>query len=1801
MKENRINSFNVDNYQNDIITLNKEEMFVYRIDSRSPGTIMVDGFKSLGDNYDISGFIFRPQDDAGFISTSISNPSEMLAQYQLRGIIMNQARDDLIIKNPDYELLKDQPEPVGMPDRWAYHIYEGTGTALVYKIMLNPGQGIDVENSTFLNSDTHIGQKEISVIKEIKTDQVISVYEITLNFPIIKMAQLTENIIEKKPHQVLTLHELAARSNITKEPLWEANQQFKCLFNDEVFSKDINIKLVAETKKIFFKKSKSTVYSFELSIINDSLDKGNIFRIIKVSEVDESLILNENFATTLAREILSHLYIGDNSIKSSAEFSTAEPIMYKLKKLDSNITNPAVFEKNTKKLRVLGETIDFSVWESPDQAYFTSLPNTPLEPEGTHYEKTLIFQLQGDDTCFEASRALFNKHRYTSEWLQLGDGKPAEVFTWGETYKKFVYTSPLKLDKEGKIRITLVGHGETEGDTTTFGGMNAETLKGHLSSLFARLGSSSVLIKGITLNLTGCSLLNPKQPLADTLPGQLAIWLKQQAEILGLDDSNWSVNARENDLLVLENGKKEIRINDHWINKEVADIHGLVYKTKLVWNKETQSLYKLPLSIEELQQVTPYIDDAIATHNQLDSQSATLLEEMHRQVSQRISELLLLNEKHESHRNEIEQRVSELLELVNLGNEWNDAASQLHLDNHLDEHWYATFTVQAGENGGHQVAFVNLLTDKIQYISTSESIFSEFSQRYEQLLGHFSSGLMLDKQSGKIIAKPNVLEGEAAHTLNAAFMLQTLMNINPSNGGINALSWPLQLQTYTQLAQNTLGLVHDVSAVANLVKLASATELNPLSAATSLLGTVAPGVVGLLLDAANILGMSFQLSASTDPVEINTTIANLTLSSLMVGTNIAALLTSLSAASAAVSGLLGMVAVPLAGIAAGLPALVGNYTTLAEQNKSALTAFDAIQTSVSQPNQLRKISDAGQSPIVWGLAMGAVVDSINFRDNHVHFGSVTSVGSKGGSWHTHSGHWDHYLSGPSIDYGLKLDLYLGLGLKEHTQELDLTDAQIFLLPASAQRHYTFGYDEAPGIRYKNPSALMALGQYYGAQFKWGFYALPTDWAITRLTAELFSTPINVQLDSRARTLIVPTLLDDTERGKLFYQLIGNGGEYTLIMPSKTVAITITCADADKEHWIFDIEALIKQSSVVDNKIVLGALLPERIKAITLHNNILSVGDQHIQFNGKPPVHLLLESRLTLTGVTKQNNSLPTLTLALSVGEQNSPPRPVLMFSDDTLLEQYAEQILQAVRPLASQVAKIPFVAGKSNGVIDIANNRLWLAQSQGQLLLCDGNRLSKSLFPKSAQVLIGPNDKIMATGKMGDLSFNAILEQQSGNIAVSLIYLETVIADATSFSQAPFQEFADHSLGGVIDSLLARYPGSFARENLSFNPQGVWRFASQQGEGFSFALSERDLLSVSNANWSNSQAEFIYNNLYSSTTKTLEVKAKATTVELNLSKQQLELNWLDKNTQIIIFYQDNLSCIGLALNDIPVANLYIAGLSRKNRFTVNILDHTQQSMLLNITDNDFVMRSNLGHSIKVANALNMEEILFFSFLNSQQMSFQKIKANILFSLNKPMTQVMTYFNLESIPNAELIDGYYHFMGKSGLYYQAPMDIAAANKAADIADAADITHAQIQVQQLASIVPFFFDMEPEPTLSNGRAFTVVGYKGPQAYRIPPNIRSISILLQIIQGGTIFNGVKFQNINLDTFFPETGQEAIIWLQKIEMLVTHSGQNQFIQRLMFGSQPNTSIEINIRDAKKFINDYLNKAIKQGGWVSN
>lgn len=1805
----RIKPFDPATYPSNVVFNQTEGMIVYRVDNRRPNEIMVSGFSSRGDDYDISKFVLSPPDNAGFISTTTKSPQQILHEYQLRGFVLDSALEigfnagkvSMLTNPPVFQSVGS-----GLQENWGYGAMEGKGTTHIYVIELAKGQGIDVENSTFAHSERHRGQAEIAVPTEIKSEKIKGVYELDVTFPLNTLGEvlnILKDVEVKKPSETLDIKTLVERCRKTGETLWESTRDFNSNFDGNPLLKKVHIKLMVDinTKLVKGKTQEIKFYYFELSASNaETTGEERKFRTIEIKSMDESIILAKDFSKKLSDEIISDLYVGKNKIKSGSEFESAEPARYKLSLFDEKIIIDKKFSSRTKKTGILGESIDFSVWEFPDKEVFIQAQHQFNEADHlSSYEKTLIVQLQGDNTSFEAAIALSLKNIYTSELLQIRSEEPAEVFTWVGGMQEFGYTSPLKLDKEGEIRITLVGHGETEDGVTTLGGMTAEVLKGHLTRLFARLGYSRSLIKGVKLNLTGCSLLDPQLALENTLPGQLALWLKDQAEALGLSHDAWSVSARESELMVLENGKKEMLINDNWINKEVAELHSLVYKAELVWNGKINSLDKLPLSIDELQQVTIDIDDAISNHAELDKNSATLLEEMHRQVSQRISELLRLNEKHDSHRTEIETRVNELMDLVNLGNEWNNAANLLHQQNNLEEHWHATFTVVEGEHGSHQVLFVNSTNDNVMHINTPEPIFSEFSQQYEKLLGNFS-GLILDKESGKVVAKPGVLEGEAAHTMNAAFMLQTLMNVNPKNGGLNALSWPLQLQTYTQLAQNTLGLAHDAAAVINLVKLASSTELKPLSAATSLLGTVAPGVLGLFLDAANILGMSFQLSDATDPVEINTTIANLTLTGLMVGTNIAALLTSLSVGTAAVSGLLGMVAVPLAGIAAGLPALVGNYTALAEQTKATFSAFDAIQTSVSRPNELRKLSDEGQSPVVWGLASGAVVDNINFRDNTVHFGSVTSVGSRGGSMHTYLGNWDSYCSGPVVDYQLSLDLYRGLGLQNPTQALSLLrGAQIFLLPGSAQRHYKFDYDEAPGARYKNPSALMALGEYFKEQFKWGFYALPTDWAVTRLSVELANTPISVQLDATPRTLIIPTLLDDNERSKIFYQLVGDGGQYTLMLSSKAIAITINPSHLEQERWVFDIESLIKESSTVDDKIVLGALLPERINAIALQNNSLSIGSQRLLFNGKPPVHLLLESRLTLIPVSAQTKNLPTLTFVLSFDEQNLGKSYVLLFSDEAQVEMYAEQILQAAKPLASVAAQITLIVGRSKGVVDIANNRLWLAQEQGQLLLCEDNRLSKCRFPKGAQALIGPKSMIMASGKIDDLSFTAILGQRTGQIEVSLVYLESQIADVSAFSLEPFQNFADKNQSSALNVLVKRYPGSFSRENLAFNSDGIWRFASKQGEGFSFTAQGAQL-AIGNANWSSDQADFVYSNLYSTTAKALEVKARPATTLLNLSKQQLTLDWLDKSTQIIVVYQDTLSSIELELSQIRAESIYIIGPTRKTRLTLNIIDQARESMVLSLDDNDLIMRSNQGKTVKLANAMSMEQTLFLSFLNSTIMSLPKIKESILFSSNKPITEILKYFNLEPLICAELVGEQYHVLGRSGLRYEVPKNIAAANQAADAADAADIVHALANAQMLSQLSMFPWSFPPNPTLSNRRAFAVVGYQGQQTYRIPEGIRSLSILLNIINGGTVFKGLEVQGVNLDMLFPETGEAALYWLQQVERFITLSGSNNFTNRLLYGNYNGHPSQINYRTAQPFINDYLNTIIKQGAWIA-
>ena len=256
-------------------------------------------------------------------------------------------------------------------------------------------------------------------------------------------------------------------------------------------------------------------------------------------------------------------------------------------------------DKITQPNKTLGENDEIMDWTKPSKIDFL-LKNHENNKENFNYKKQLIIQLQGDNTSFEAAQALFSKHPKQSEWLQLKDGKIGEVLTWSDKKQDFVYTSPLKLDADGNIRITLVGHGKVVDGITTFGGMSAETIKTQLNSLFS---NDIPHIKGIKLNLVGCALLDTNLAIKDTLPGQLAEWLKTQAEHLGLSAEQWSVVARPDLIKVTTDGNKEVLIDGKWINKEVAELNGQVHKVVLVEDASGQ-LIKQPLTQKELGQAT---------------------------------------------------------------------------------------------------------------------------------------------------------------------------------------------------------------------------------------------------------------------------------------------------------------------------------------------------------------------------------------------------------------------------------------------------------------------------------------------------------------------------------------------------------------------------------------------------------------------------------------------------------------------------------------------------------------------------------------------------------------------------------------------------------------------------------------------------------------------------------------------------------------------------------------------------------------------------------------------------------------------------------------------------------------------------------------------------------------------------------------------------------------------------------------------------------------------------------------------
>jgi hypothetical protein len=846
-------------------------------------------------------------------------------------------------------------------------------------------------------------------------------------------------------------------------------------------------------------------------------------------------------------------------------------------------------------------------WRRPSLNKLAALArNDKNSSDSRGFRRQLIVQLQGDDISFNAVMALFSKHPKHTEWVQLQPG---------ETLTNIRSQAPLQLDGDGRVKIVLVGHGENRDGRTLFGGKNVDELKASLTALMAQ--TSREKIKGIHLDLVGCELLNEHQSLATSLPGQLGDWLLSTGDAMQISRNNLSLSARKYAVRVTEAGKKEILTPEWgWINKEEARLKDVIHKVELVWDDKLGAFTRKPLPLGALMEAGTEIESVVHYPGISDADRVELAS-LHQAVGDQVRKQVLdIDPPDAEHRKTIEQLAIKNARSAILAGQWVESIQAVMQQHQLSNEWIPTLQSRKSESGAFELLFIRRTAkandpEPSRWISiNNNAAFPQINAEINDVIKNVRRGLTWHKVEQGLRVRPNLTEADAVHSLNAAFMLKTLIEMRSKNGQLTEMSDALKVQVYAQLAQNGIQLVNDGARMGQLIRSALGTELNLMPKAMTLVGQVGGGV-GLLFDAINIGAIVVELNQTTDVAARAAIEANLSLSVISSGANVAGLIAGLVGAGT-VAGILGALAVPLTGLAVGVPILVENYERLRQGFDRASTYMDAILSSVSTPG----LRQDGQ---VWQFQPGAVVNTINFIEGKTQYGSVLINGTKGGSGHTVSGGWDHYFGRPDPDLNKLLDVYTGLGAQK-IQSFDASQAHVVLLPGGVDRTIKMDYEQLTGRRTAHAPALRRLREYYGDQFVWGMYAVPTDWGIYKITVDLKATSIQTILDNTQRTLIVPTIVDENERQHLNYRITGGNSTCVVVLPAIAVPISLDSYEDPHRHapeydWIFDVDYAVKEHSIVDGKLVLGELKTGVFAGLQVQHKSFSIGGQTVQLNG----------------------------------------------------------------------------------------------------------------------------------------------------------------------------------------------------------------------------------------------------------------------------------------------------------------------------------------------------------------------------------------------------------------------------------------------------------------------------------------------------------------------------------------------------------------------------------------------------------
>ncbi|MDP5338904.1 MAG: hypothetical protein NWQ28_10060 [Nodularia sp. (in: cyanobacteria)] len=558
-------------------------------------------------------------------------------------------------------------------------------------------------------------------------------------------------------------------------------------------------------------------------------------------------------------------------------------------------------------------------------------------------------------------------------------------------------------------------------------------------------------------------------------------------------------------------------------------------------------------------------------------------------------------------RSSLVQSILDIYLAVEQTERWKQAVKTLNQQAKLDSNWMPVIqNVKSTGGGKYQVQFINKQNpdNSPRWIETSDGTFDNFKVFFNDQAKDLGAFFQVDSATGTVSTQIDggTVSAGVGIGSNKADLVKAVVEWVSSGelydkSGNPDLDTAVGVQSYLNLAQYGHGIATEAAEVISAIQPALknggavAKEVSE-SLVSTVVKTAATEGLGIAMNIVNVVLDGIVLANTSSSVERASVTTTLVFDVVGTASSLLALGLGIAGASTAAS-ILGVVALPIAGLAAGIPTLVALYAQRSENARKAAEPFGIIAEGyAANPDGTRgmiyQAADQYQKiPSALKPKGGAVITEIDLVNKKLKFGSqylyqVNPDYSGGG--HTKAGIRDSFFAAPDVGRASakakqlpRLSIRHGLGCPE-TMDLKYSDVEVIVLPRDIE--ITFDYEHgkvalgwqenesSPGI-----NALRQIESHPDIYEKFYYdYWATEDYAISQFYPEYKTTTVTVNLDKARRSVVIPQVAD-IERSHLTYRLQGNGGTYIVMLTEQDIDIRIKASDNPDERWIFNIDAI----------------------------------------------------------------------------------------------------------------------------------------------------------------------------------------------------------------------------------------------------------------------------------------------------------------------------------------------------------------------------------------------------------------------------------------------------------------------------------------------------------------------------------------------------------------------------------------------------------------------------------------------------